>query len=307
MNVLVTGANGYLGAVLVEELKATGHDLYLLDSHWRTLPDRTPLVVPGPLTAFLRRADAVVHLGWYSTAGDGQPELQRKCYENTMALGGLVRPFTPRHCRIVFASSSSVYGHCGSRPLTEEDVPAPNCAYTQAKLAAEKVLVDELGDPDRVLTFRFGSLMGLGAPGGRTKTELVVNAFALAGWRRRPIAVWNPDDYKPVIHVRDAARLLRTAVETKGWSGTYNAGLLVKKAGEIAATAAAMTGGEIIEVPDRNGRRSCNLVSDRLLTELPGRTAFLATAKWIPYAIKELKDYLPKPTDWNDPSTWTEG
>lgn len=312
MNVLVTGANGYLGPWCLQELRAAGHDLLVMDSHGRPcLSFVTPELPPAhdeDLRAVLEWADAVVHLAWYSKVGPGNDAIQDRCLAASLKLFRAVRE-AGGDKRVVFASSAAVYGgrSSSSAPVDEAVPPNPNCAYGRAKLFAEDYLRTRL---PHSLSFRFGSLMGVGTATGRTKLELCVNSMASSAWRRGLIEVWNPESVKPLLHVRDAAALLAWAVGADA-TGPLNAAALSASAGELAKTVSAMVVGDgerdevlIVTVPDGSGPRSCSLDCARLFgtAEVSGEVSWVLRS--VPAAVREFRTYVPTPDCWNDPARW---
>ena len=226
---LVTGANGYLGGWIDADLRA--------DSHLRLLDGR-------PIADVKHLVTSIVHCGWFSRAGDREPEMQRESLQGTIALCEL---FRSSGVRFVFASTVSVYAE-------DAKTVAPACEYTRAKLAGERVV--QAYFKERALSVRLASLMGAGS--GRTKRDVCVNAFAIDGWQRKQIDVWNPDAWKPILHVRDAADLLRAQAFDKR-SGTMDACWASLQAKAIAERVAAITGADVREVADVSGYRSCNM------------------------------------------------
>lgn len=287
MKVLVTGGNGYLGACVVDALERAGHDLSVQNSHGENLLTHR--------TFHLREADGIVHLGWYARAGNGEPELQMDSLERTEKLLSQLR----HHQFVVFASSAAVYGDRewkGSWGWRERDRPFPNCHYSRAKLCAEDGI---LSTCERPLIFRFGSLMGRGV--GRTKTDLCVNAFALAAQRNEPIEVWNPLSLKPVLHVRDAAQLIRLGVEREWFDKPrlriLNAACGSHKAVSLAhfIKAVAQSESPVRAVPDRSGPRSCKLDTHLLQSVLPEMWEMRGVAE----TVREFDGYDPTREDLN--------
>lgn len=285
MNVYVTGANGYLGGHVVRVLRGRGHTVYGLDSHGKeVVGTKMPL----------NTVDAIVYLAWYSSAGDGQPGLQAASLERFNDLMDTIGwACGKRLKKVLFASSASVYGDVGDREVTEVDLALGSCAYTRAKVDAECRLRSDL--PGQHVIFRFGSLMGKGET--RTKSELVVNAFAIGGYREKRIEVWNPESWKPVIHVRDAAEIVVEAIEKGEWYGTVNVASASLQAQAIAEMARELTGGEIVKRESPNGSRSCRLGCGRLRSWLP----FGFTFRTVPDTVREFTWYTPTPFDVNIP------
>ncbi len=272
MNVLVTGHKGYLG----------GHVTALLNERGHTI--RTEAQSPENL-------DAIIHLGWCAVPGNRHPTTQKECVRKTdmlLSWGYQVPLF-------LFSSTASVYGN--GNDFTEASLTNPGCAYTRAKVEAEQNIRRDR--PERFLTFRFGSMMGVGAEGGRTRTDLVVNAFAHAGWSGKRIEVWDPECLKPVIHVRDAATLLVFGMERR-MTGTFNAAYDCLMAAAVARTVRSLLTESTGTPPDvrfvandgARGSRSTEVDCRRLKETFPLEVGGFRTTE---EAIREFAVYKKQP------------
>lgn len=294
MKVYLTGANGYLGGWLVEELLGAGHDLYAVSARGELVHGY------GEDAERLAAADVVVHLGWYSVAGDAAPRLQDRSLAMTE---GLVQHLdwldrtmplmSGQTRRLIFASTASVYGHNPHHECSEAHPVKPLCAYTRAKVAAEDLIRKLI--PRHVIV-RLGSLMGRGRT--RTKTDLLVNGCAVDGFVRRKIPMAHPDSYKPILHVRDAASLLRRLVEAPARCGTLNAAAWSLPVADVATIAAAAAGAAVEVVPATCPERSIRLSCARLRSWFPD-----LVFRCLRSAIEELADHVETPADRNTP--WT--
>ena len=281
MNVLVTGANGYLGGWVVEHLRCAGHQVLGEDSHGNEIlfPDRE---------FWSCAVDAVVHLGWCARVGDTEAASQVDCVMRTVKL--LRR--TPGTAHFVFASSAAVYGDRGMPKVVEASPATPNCAYSRAKIDAENLINHTR---ERRTVFRFGSLCGLGF--ARTKVDLCVNAFAIAGHTGKAIRVWHPNSWKPLLHVKDAAELIAMAVGC-GRTGLFNAASRSVPALYVANLVATMTGAPVEVLDDSpNGSKSVRLNCRRLMSEFPEWTP-----RTLQSAILEFRGYREVPED--SPRAW---
>lgn len=286
MNVHITGANGYLGGWLVSTLLESGHSVSGEDSHGRPTHGRDNVELAR------RYADVVVHLAWYTSAGNNQPLLQQFCLDRTKSLVDSLNGTTQR---LIFTSTASVYGE-RTEEMFESSPLEPNCHYSKAKVEAERYIKDRLGDSATII--RLSSLMGKGIT--RTKREVAVNAMAIDGYRNKKIEVWNPEASKPILHVRDAATLITKIVGDEQLYHYLNMAAFSYTAYYIASAVSALTGASVQIVGDRSGPRSCLLNCDRLNLMFP---KYLY--RNLEDTIREFRDYVPTDKDKNIPWTVT--
>lgn len=285
MNVLVTGATGYLGQVLVPILRNAGHNVIPCGSQ-----DRYKWME----SVASHNVDVVVHLAWYASAGNASPAIQQQCLDNTHTLMRRIVQVSPVP-RMVFTSTLSIYGENGVTVSRESDWVSPQCHYTRAKAAAEWSVQCHM-NPENITILRLGSLMGIGVR--RTKRDLVVNAFSIDGYRTGKIEVWSPESAKPVLHVQDAAEVVASACTCDGWQGTWNIhNGQDLTSGQIAGIASRITGAEVVTVGDPNGaaRRSVRASVEKLRARTsPGG---LLRFRTVEETVPEFEHYVPSDRD----------
>jgi len=147
MNFLITGAAGFLGSALANQLARQGHQIRGLDDlstgdPQALSPDvhftRGDVNDRPKLWTLLQEVDCVYHLA----ARVSVPEsvLYPREY-NAVNVGGTVSLMEAMRDvgvkRVVFASSGAIYGDQDIQPLTEGQTPHPSSPYAVSKLAAE--------------------------------------------------------------------------------------------------------------------------------------------------------------------------
>jgi UDP-glucose 4-epimerase len=154
VKVLVTGGAGFIGSNLVRALLARGDDVRVLDNF--STGNRGNLgglaldveLVEGDLRSYervhnaVRGSELVFHLGALgSVPRSVQDPLTSGAVNVEGTLNVLLAARDEGIRRVVFASSSSIYGNQPELPLRETMAPDPISPYGVAKLAAERYCV----------------------------------------------------------------------------------------------------------------------------------------------------------------------
>ncbi|GGM86912.1 NAD-dependent epimerase/dehydratase family protein [Dactylosporangium sucinum] len=281
MRVFLTGNEGYLGAVLQEELTAEGHEVTGGDSGLFTPHcERQVWDVRDVTAEELRGYDAVVHLAGLSNDAAGELSADATVDINessSIRLARLAR--TAGVERLVFASSCSVYGASAEPNLTEDCVPQPLTTYARSKLAAERAIMATGTDAFHPVALRFATLFG-SSPAFRN--DLLVNRMVSTAWRYGQISVTGDGGaVRPLLHVRDAASavartLAASVVDVHGTVfnvGVPGANYSIRAVAELVQ--ARFPGARIVFAgsPDRRSYAVCfDRFTGRITTWRPRRT-----------------------------------
>jgi nucleoside-diphosphate-sugar epimerase len=208
MRIFVTGATGWIGSAVVPELLAAGHEVVGLarsDASAAALAERGAGVQRGDLDdldslrAGAAAADGVVHLGYnhdFSRMADA-------ARTDLVALTALGEALEGTGGPLVFASG--VVGLATGRPGTEEDSPDP-AMHPRVANAAAALAFAERGV--RPVAVRFApTVHGPGDPGFTAVLVGIAREKGVAGYVGDGSSRW------PAVHLLDAARLVRLAVE----------------------------------------------------------------------------------------------
>lgn len=217
-HVLVIGGAGYIGSALLPLLLDKGYKVRVLDL--MVFGDEPIKKVARHPNFELVRGDfrhiekvvealsgvgAVVHLG--GIVGDPACSLDEELtidinLQATRMICELAKAVGVE--RFVFASTCSVYG--ASRAVVDErSMVKPLSLYAQTKAASERLLLPMAGPGFVPVIARFGTIYGLS---GRTRFDLVVNLLSARAKMEKKITVFGGDQWRPFVHVEDAARAL---------------------------------------------------------------------------------------------------
>lgn len=282
-SVYVTGAGGYVGALLVPALleagyKVTGHDIYMYGEDVldpvKDHPDFT--MVKGDLrdAALLEKTipgcDAVIHLACISNdpSYELDPELSKSInYDAFMPLVDISKAAGVQ--RFIYASSSSVYGIKDDPEVTEDLPLEPLTDYSKYKMLCEEYLNDRASDDFVTLTIRPSTLCGYSP---RQRLDLTVNILTNHAINNGKITVFGGEQKRPNLHIKDMVDLYLFLLEQDGEKlngKIYNAGYENHKVKDIALLVRKALGKdvEIVTTPT-DDNRSYHVNSDKIADEL---------------------------------------
>ncbi len=225
--ILVTGAAGYIGAILSRKLLDRGHVVWgidrllfggaaIADLHNHPLFHfiEGDIVDPETWVSPLAEVDAVVHLA--AIVGDPacslSPGLARKTNLDASKVlfraardGGNVK-------RFVFSSTCSNYGRQQDEDYCHESTPlAPLSLYAETKVEFENYILQTPVRPDFSPTaLRFATAYGL-AP--RMRFDLTVNEFTREIALGRELEIYGQQFWRPYCHTEDLAEACARVLE----------------------------------------------------------------------------------------------
>ncbi len=213
--VMVTGAGGYIGATLVDQLLAAGKRVIGLDRFFfgESLLGDT---LQHPSFTLLRKdirqideadflgVDAVCDLAALSNDPAGALD-ERLTYAINHEARARSAQLAKRAGvqRYVLASSCSVYGSGDGKLLTEESAAQPISVYAHANLKAEKDILPLADSSFTVTALRQATVFGLAK---RMRFDLVVNLMTINAVQKGKIFVMGGGkQWRPIVHVSDTA------------------------------------------------------------------------------------------------------
>lgn len=217
--VLVTGASGYVGAVMVPMLVSAGHEVTTLDlglyegsgfadggvpSNRRDVRETT--------TADFEGQDAVIALAALSNdpLGNLDPQVTYEINHRSVVRNA-VHAKQAGVERFLFASSCSLYGASGGAFVDESAGFAPVTAYGRSKVLAEAELAALADDGFSPVYLRNATVYGVSPA---LRLDIVVNnltAWAVA--TNRIVLQSDGTPWRPQVHVEDVGRAFLAALD----------------------------------------------------------------------------------------------
>ncbi|MBT5471338.1 MAG: NAD(P)-dependent oxidoreductase [Nitrospina sp.] len=233
MKILITGAAGYIGSVLVPILLQNDHEVIAIDNFMYKQTslldcchyDNFTLINGDVRNSALieenmKKVDAILPLACLTGAPlcDKDPITAKAV--NFEAIKTILEKRSSSQM-VIFPTTNSGYGvgekgiHC-----TEETPLRPVSLYGQLKVEIEKMILDS----GNSMTFRFATVFGVSP---RMRLDLLVNDFTYRAYYDRFIVLFEAHFKRNYLHVRDAARAFMYGLDNfENMKGeAYNVGL----------------------------------------------------------------------------------
>ena len=241
MRCLVTGAAGFIGSSLCDALLDAGHEVIgvdcFLDYYPRRMKERNLSaaresdqftfteadLLHTDLPALLQDSEVVFHLAAQPgvRASWGQT-FDRYSDNNVLATQRVLEACrTTRPHRVVYASSSSVYGNPDRLPVKESDKTRPVSPYGVTKLAGEHLCrLYHANYQVPAVSLRYFTVYG-----PRQRPDMAFHKFIRSGLLRQPIEILGDGTQtRDFTYIDDVVRVTRGAAEAGIPGKVYNVG-----------------------------------------------------------------------------------
>ncbi len=316
MNILVTGAAGYIGSICSEVLLARGFRVVALDNlqegHRAAVPPaatfvKADLANRSEIDAVFHahKIDAVMHFAGEALVPKSVRE-PSTFYAANVAYGVNLLDAMVRHKvdKLIFSSTAATYGEPETTPIPEDHRKAPINPYGKSKLRFEEILADYRGYTGlKYATVRYFNAAGASPERGeahRTETHLIPRVLDTALGVYPVLEIFGHDYPTPdgtcvrdYIHVFDIADShLRVLQEIDRVAGeAFNVGSKVGFSNlQIVQTAERITGRKIPHKlsPRRQGDPATLVASNEKLKR---------TLNWEP-THSSLEEIIQSAWDW---------
>jgi nucleoside-diphosphate-sugar epimerase len=283
--ILVTGGAGYIGSILVTRLLQAGYKVIILDKlmfgvdplkHFLKHPNPNLAVIVGDIqneddvNRAVENADAVIHLaaivGDPACAADSELAVNVN-FNATVRLADICKQ--RRIQRFVFASTCSVYGMGKSEVLTEDAEVNPVSLYAETRLYGERGIISLADKNFSPVLLRLGTLFGLSP---RMRFDIIINYLTQKAVREKKISIFGGEQWRPLLHVADAARAFQVAMESpleKVANQIFNVGLANLQIKEIGRIIQQNISSAEVEILDKfEDKRSYNVSFEKIQTTL---------------------------------------
>ncbi len=217
--VLVTGAGGYIGSVLVPKLLKKGYKVKAIDRYFfgeDKLPNQENLIKIKEDTRRLKEEifadiDYVIDLVAISNDPSGEAfsevtyqinHISRVRSANIAKKMGVKRYILPSSCSVYGFQKEKVNENSKTNPLT---------IYAKANERAEKGILLLADDSFCVTVIRQATVFGYSP---RMRFDLAINGMTYGAWKNKKLPLMrNGSQYRPMIHVQDTTDVMILLLE----------------------------------------------------------------------------------------------
>ena len=234
MKYVVTGGAGFIGNNIAKLLIKKGHDVDIIDNLHTGRKENLKEIIDkinfyqidiqnkNDLEKIIKNYDGVFH----EAALTAVPESfeKPKEYHNVNVIGtkNVFKIAQKENIRVVYASSSSIYGDVKNTPIKENADRKPINPYGQTKLDDE-LLAEKLSKNNvSIIGLRYFNVYGIGQIG--SYAGVITKFLENIKNQKSFIVNGNGNQIRDFIHVKDIAQANITAMESKTKNGFFNIG-----------------------------------------------------------------------------------
>ena len=234
MRYIVTGGAGFIGSSIVKKLVARGDDVTVIDNlntgkeeNLKSVIDKITFLKDSILNRELlekqsQNIDGIFHQAALASVQDSFSKLDEYHGVNVNGTENILKLAKKNDFRVVYASSSSVYGNPERIPIKESDKKNPINPYAETKLKKEQLAIKYSEMGVKVIGLRYFNVFGK----GQSKEYAGVLKLFLERIRDKLPPKINGDgtQFRDFVYVEDVADANIMSMDSDINHGFYNVG-----------------------------------------------------------------------------------
>lgn len=231
MRIAVTGAAGYIGSVLCQQLINAGHSVTGIDYLIYNNKDSINHLLSYPKSVFkfvkfdlknlplrfvweLKQADVIIPLAAIVGAPACDKDTSLAKMINYHSVLDIIELYEGK--RIIYPNTNSGYGIGGEAYCTEESPLNPISEYGKTKCQSEKEVLKAGG-----VSLRLATVCGVSP---RMRFDLLVNDLSSQLFYNDEVTLYEPNFKRNYVHIQDVCRAFLWMISHPELKGVYNVG-----------------------------------------------------------------------------------
>ena len=234
MRFVVTGGAGFIGSHLVKLLVEEGHEITVIDNLHKGKKENLASIINKikfhkidvrdyeSLRKILKNVDGVFHQAALTVVQDSFSRPEEYFDVNVHGTENIFKLANENKFKVVYASSSSVYGHKLEIPITEDAERSPISPYGKTKLEDEYLVEKYSKLNTEIIGLRYFNIFGKGQT--IEYAGVITKFLDRINEGKSPIIFGNGSQIRDFIHVSDVAKANLMAMNSKSSNLIVNIG-----------------------------------------------------------------------------------
>jgi UDP-glucose 4-epimerase len=234
MKYVVTGGAGFIGSNIVKLLVKNGHDVIIIDnlhtgnlSRIKEIRDKIKFYKIDirnyeELKKIIKEVDGIFHQAALTIVSESFEKPDEYFDVNVNGTKNIFTIAKRLGIRVVFASSSSIYGNVKEIPIKENFGKNPINPYGQTKVEKEKLAEEFWDQGGEIIGLRYFNVYGKGQTG--TYAGVITQFMKRLDHNLAPIIYGKGTQVRDFVSVEDVARANIMAMDADTAHGFYNVG-----------------------------------------------------------------------------------
>jgi len=247
MKFAVTGGAGFIGSYLVKKLISENHQVIVIDNFHTGKEENLKQIIKcveiqktdirdfNQLKKILKKVDGVFHKAALTTVPESFIKPEEYNDVNVVGTDNIFKIAKEYNLKVVYASSSSVYGNTEKIPIKEDFPRNPINPYGKTKLDDEYLAEKYSSENLDVIGLRYFNVYGIGQTG--SYAGVITQFLNRLKENKPPIINGEGNQIRDFVYVKDVAQVNLVAMKSNVKKGFFNIGsgktISIKKLAKI--------------------------------------------------------------------------
>ena len=247
MKFAVTGGAGFIGSYLIKKLISENHQVIVIDNFHTGKEENLKQIIKcieiqktdirdfDQLKKILKKVDGVFHKAALTIVPESFIKPEEYNDVNVVGTDNVFKIAKEYNLKVVYASSSSVYGNTEKIPIKEDFPRNPINPYGKTKLDDEYLAEKYSSENLDVIGLRYFNVYGIGQTG--SYAGVITQFLNRLNENKPPIINGEGNQIRDFVYVKDVAQANLVAMKSNVKKGFFNIGsgktISIKKLAEI--------------------------------------------------------------------------